>query len=106
MTQSIRQFIESNYDNNEIKDIATHGCVTGCAHGLVYYSETIKFHDDHRDEIWDLVEEFRKDFGHKNNMEFISTLNGAKNVHDDDQLKNLLAWFAVENMCYQIIEGL
>ena len=37
-----------------IKDISKHGCSGGFA-GLIYYRDTVKFHDEHEEEIWDLL---------------------------------------------------
>ena len=37
-----------------VSDIAKHGCVGGIG-GLVYYSETASFYDEHEDEIWTIL---------------------------------------------------
>jgi hypothetical protein len=37
-----------------ISDIAKHGCSGGVT-GIIYYDETSAFHDQHEEEIWQLV---------------------------------------------------
>ena len=74
-----------------IKDVAEHGCSGGVS-GLIYYTETGKFHDDHEKEIWDLVERFADDSG-QSIMQYIGNISKAGSL---DQLKNDLAWLAVE----------
>ena len=45
------QSILKSYDYETLKDIAEHGCASGCAHDHIYYSETSAFYDEHEDEI-------------------------------------------------------
>ena len=47
-----------------ISDIAKHGCSGGVS-GLIYYRETRAFHDEHEEEIWDLVAEYAENEGCK-----------------------------------------
>ena len=93
-----------SYDTLEsvFSDLLHNGCVSGIVSHLIYYSDTTKFYESHHDEIWDLIEEKREDYGHSNALEFIASLNGAKNVGSEDQFKNLLAWFAFEETAYQL----
>lgn len=84
-----------------IKDIAEHGCEGGVS-GLIYYTETTKFHDDHEEEIWDLVEEFAKDSG-QSIMAYIGNI--CHQAGSIKQLKNQLAWFAVEVNAGRILEA-
>ena len=37
-----------------VSDIAKHGCAGGVP-GLIYYSETASFYDEHEDEIWTIL---------------------------------------------------
>jgi len=79
-----------------LSDIARGGADAGW-HGFTYYYDTIKFHDENEDDIWDSLSDDADEMGAKNVMEFIASFNGAKNVHDMGQLKNLLAWYALES---------
>ena len=75
-----------------ISDIANHGC-TGGVSGIIYYRETTAFHDEHEEEIWDLVVEYAGNEGCKL-MELVGRI--AKNAGSMTQLKNDLVWWAVE----------
>jgi hypothetical protein len=39
-----------------ISDIAKHGCSGGVS-GIIYYDETTAFHDQHEEEIWQLIDD-------------------------------------------------
>jgi len=75
-----------------ISDIAKHGCRGGVG-GLIYYRETTAFHDEHEEEIWDLVAEYAENEGCKL-MELVYRI--TKNAGSITQLKNDLVWWAVE----------
>ena len=75
-----------------ISDIAKHGCSGGVS-GLIYYRETRAFHDEHEEEIWDLVAEYAENEGCKL-MELVYRI--TKNAGSITQLKNDLVWWAVE----------
>ncbi len=80
----------------------THGCQSGIVSHLVYYSDTTDFYNEFEEQIWELLEEQAEEFGSANALELISSLNGAKDVANHVQFKNLLAWYAFENTAYQI----
>ena len=88
----------------ELKDIATHGCEGGFP-GLTTYSETSELYDIYEKEIWKMLSEDAESLGDGNILNFISSLNGSKNVDDETTFKNLLVWYAVERLAYQIING-
>jgi hypothetical protein len=96
---------------NEVKDgsinleeVVKHGCVNGCVSSLIYYTDTIKFHDKFENEIWEMLYNEYQDFGYKNIPEYIASFNGSKDIGSIDQFKNLLAWYAVENVARQILD--
>ena len=94
------EVIEDALDSENIEtyfsDLLTHGCVSGMVDGLIYYSDTVKFYDKYEDEIENLLDETRDQMGYSNRFEMIASLNGAENVGDMTQEKNLLSWFAFE----------
>lgn len=99
---NIKEYILENYTLEVIKDIAEMGCSTGACNDLIYYSDTEKFHDEHEQEIWDLLYEDSESQG-CTIMELIVSFNGQKNVGTMQQFKNLLSWYAAETICNQII---
>jgi hypothetical protein len=107
LEEKVKEMIIDNADGDYetwLKDLSQHGCVSGMCSGLIYYNETGKFHDEFENEIWKLVDEAKDSMGSKNILEFIGGLNGAENVGSMDQLKNLLAWFAFEEVARTLAE--
>ena len=99
-----------NWVLNEVKDgsinlkeVVEHGCVNGCVSSLIYYEDTAKFHDKFEEEIWEMLYDEHIDFGFNSIPEYIASFNGSKNVGSLMQFKNLLAWYAVENVANQIL---
>lgn len=87
-----------------IKEILEHGCQSGIVGALIYYKDTNEFYDKYEDEIEDLLEEYQNSCGYSNRMEAISNLNGASDVGNIMQEKNLLAWMGFEEMVRLIAE--
>jgi hypothetical protein len=76
--------------------------VSGCASGLVTYDETIKFHDEHEEEIWDMLYDDAEGQG-LTIFALVKGFNGQKDVGSMSQFKNLLTWYAVERVCLEIV---
>ena len=100
---NIKDWIKKNLDKDQIKEVVELGCVNGTVSELIYYADTSAFHDAHEDEIWTMVWESAEDQG-LTILEFLATLRGGL-VGSMYQLKNLLAWFAVEEHCYHMVEA-
>lgn len=98
----IKQWLLDNYELQTIKEITEHGCISGICNDLIYYSDTVKFHDEHEVEIWQFLYEDSED-NDMNIPELIASLNGAKDVGSIEQFKNLLAWYAVERVAEMIV---
>ena len=102
--QKIYDFvIAEEQDGLNIDDVIEHGCVSGVVNSLIYYSDTVKFYDEHEEEIWELLEEHSENYGFDNVLQFIGSFTGSKNVGDMAQFKNLLAWWSVEETCHHLI---
>lgn len=101
MKQTIKEWVLENYEYETIVDITKHGMVSGFGQ-LVYYSDTVKFHDEFEGEIWDMLYE---DAGSMDMtiMELMASFNGQKNVGSTDQFKNMLCWYSVERVCNEIL---
>lgn len=91
---------------NYLKDVCQYGGVSGIMSGLIYYTDTIAFYDMHQEEIENLVYELQNQEGYTNRFEFLASLNGAENVSNLDQEKNLLAWLSYEETARIILEEL
>ena len=81
-----------------IKDISKHGCNGGFP-GLIYYKETVRFHDEHEEEIWELLYDHAQEEGVKLADKLAQVSKDAGSL---TQLKNQLVWWAVEVRAHEI----
>ena len=91
----------AEYEKQElglISDIAKHGCAGGVS-GLIYYSETSSFYDQHEGEIWQVLKDTADAAGIKNGLQLY---NICKDPSSLELLKNDLVWFAVEVAAQQL----
>lgn len=86
-----------------LPDIVNHGANCGFP-GITMYSETVELYNKYNSEIWEALWDDAESYGNKNILEFISTFNGAKDISDDDTLKNLLVWYFVERTARELTE--
>ena len=84
-----------------ITDVATHGCSGGTISDLIYYEDTVKFYNDHEDEIWEELSNTADDLGETIPF-MISNFRGCKNVDSAKTFKNLLAWWICEHIAAKI----
>lgn len=102
LTDYVLDYVLDRWDDYDDKtaifsDVLDHGCQSGIVTRLIYYSDTFKFYDDHKEEINALLYDLMEETGIYNP----SDLFGDKWDKEDplalDVLnKNLLAWFAFE----------
>ena len=96
---SILDWLLETQDKSTIKDVVQHGCAGGVISELIYYADTSAFYDKYKDEIWRRLGDMADDLGEDSILLLIATFNGAKDVGSPLQLKNLLAWWAAEEVC-------
>jgi hypothetical protein len=96
---SILDWLLDTQERSTIRDTAEHGCSGGTISELIYYADTSAFYDKYQDEIWRRLNDMADDLGEDSIPHLISTFNGAKDVGSPLQLKNLLAWWAAEEVC-------
>ena len=96
---SILDWLLETQERSTIKDTAEHGCSGGTISELIYYADTSAFYEKYQDEIWRRLGDMADDLGEDSIVHFISTFQGVKDVGAPLQLKNLLAWWAAEEVC-------
>ena len=96
---SILDWLLETQDKSTIKDVVQHGCQGGTISELIYYADTSAFYEKYQDEIWRRLGDMADDLGEDSIPHLISTFNGAKDVGSPLHLKNLLAWWAAEEVC-------
>jgi len=100
---SVSAWLIRNFSKEERRDIVEFGCSSGFHH-LTYYSDTVKLYRRFEEEIWDSLFEDADAYGNVSILQFIASLNGAEDVGDETQLKNLLVWYIVEKTAYRLTE--
>lgn len=113
---------EDDYTEKQIlEDLQYGGCISGMVSNLIYYYDTCRFYNKHRQSIFALVEEFCDNCGeslkeflqHANNFpmtkkeleheSFVTGISGLirKNKDLADQIKNWFAWFGFEETAFR-----
>ena len=90
----------NDYGSNKVAiftDVLYHGCQSGAVGHLIYYADTVKYYEDHKDEINEMLYEVMSECG----MYDLRELFGDKWDNEDPLVldtynKNLLAWFGFE----------
>jgi hypothetical protein len=85
-----------------IKDLLKYGCVTGMVGTLIYYTDTAKFYNKYKSEIWEFVSEYADCVG-ETPLEVINNFNLSK-PNDATTFENNLAWYGFEEAIRQIAE--
>ena len=96
---SILDWILDTQERSTIEDVTRHGCSGGTISELIYYADTSAFYEKYQDEIWRRLGDQADDLGADSILHLISTFTGVKDVGSPLQLKNLLAWWAAEEVC-------
>ena len=96
---SILDWLLETQERSTIKDVVQHGCSGGTISELIYYADTSAFYEKYKDEIWQRLSDMADDLGCDSILHLIVTFNGSKEVGSHLQLKNLLAWWAAEEVC-------
>ena len=93
------------------QDICSHGADGGYS-GFIYYSDTVKFYEDHKAEIYSLVHNTSQEFGDESAIAFVKNFACLKESTEEEIGKtlyggevdtfvaNALAWFALESVSY------
>jgi len=81
------------YDDPQsfFEDLQQHGCISGLVSSLIYYQDTHAFYDKHYSEIEELRTEYEEATGEP--------------LHINNDLKNVLTWFAFEQVAYQLVNN-
>lgn len=95
--KSFRAWMKGNFNKGELRDIANHGADAGWG-GLTYTKDTVELFDAYGDEIWDMAYETAQDMGEPNVLTMAGKFNRADMADNLDGFKNLMVWFAAEQI--------
>jgi hypothetical protein len=101
---SIKEWVINNLEEGQVAEVVLHGCSGGVVSELIYYADSCAFYEKYKEEIWQRLYNSAQDCDeHQNCLHYTSTFNGGCDVASDDQFRNLLAWWACEDVCREII---
>ena len=99
MSNDFTKFMQETYEHNELADIATHGCASGCAGGMIYYSETVALFDKYRDDLFEIMASYRDEIGTDCLPDYV------KNPDTFTSFANSVVWFCAEIVAYNLTQG-
>jgi mevalonate pyrophosphate decarboxylase len=86
---SFYEWMQNQYDQEELDEIARHGCASGCAGGLIYYSETSAIYQEYAEELHEKVGELIAMTG-----EIPSFI--TDNISSASHFRNAMVWLVAE----------
>lgn len=93
------QWMKDSYELEELENICQHGCVSGCASGLIYYSETLAIYDKYKDELHQKLGEWIDEIGET--PTFITQY-----LDCFQSFANAMVWFVAEQYASEIVQTL
>jgi hypothetical protein len=91
-------------EDESIVEAGQYGADAGWC-GFTYTHDCVEFYDNNESLIYDLLYEQAEMMGHKNIDEMVSQFNRSDMLSTADGRKNLLAWFALEEVGRWLTEG-
>ena len=90
-----RNQLLKDYDQQQLQEIANHGCESGVCNEHIYYADTIAFFDKYEGEILDLIHvRYGVD-------ELVSIFKRSE--ADFDMYKNDCTWLFIENVATDVV---
>lgn len=102
LTKRVCNYVIENWKDYKNKkaiftDVLNHGCRSGMVSDLIYYSDTVKFYKEYRDEITELLYNLTRDCGlYDLSLLFGKYWDKEDPLANDTYNQNLLAWFGFE----------
>jgi hypothetical protein len=95
---AFKEYILATYEQEELKDIAAHGCASCAPGGMIYYHETTDLYNTYKESLHEILGE------HMDNTigtpsAFIESLN------DFSQFANAMVWLCTEIIAYEETEN-
>jgi hypothetical protein len=94
LTRAAREHSGLTY--RELAEAGEHGADCGWS-GFTYTADTARFYDKHADDIWSLLSDQADDLG-MSPLALLASFNRADDVSDAGSFRNLLAWYALEEV--------
>lgn len=79
-----------------IEEILEHGCISGCVSSLIYYHDTTKFYEKHKNEINERVYQLFADYGSYDPSAMFMKWDKQDPLCLEPHNQCILAWFGFE----------
>lgn len=94
------QFMADTYEAEELQNIASHGCESGCAGGMIYYSETTELFNKYKDELFEIMDNYQAETGLYECGDLPDYVR--KHAGTFTQFANAVVWFCAEVVAYEL----
>lgn len=107
----IEDIVDEDNMNDEnllavLDDISTHGCESGCVPSMIYYDDTVRFYERHKDTINEYFSETWRNLGCPSIKDILPKFNDDDVLCLDAHNQNLLSWWAYEYVVSDIITAM
>jgi len=115
LQEHVKEWVDarkSDYDNNleSLFDDLRYGCPSGIVEHLIYYTDTLKFYSEYKEEINELLTNYSNDTGLSIDELFGELFEDKWNQSDplalETQNQNLLAWFGFKETAFNLAREL
>ena len=110
--RTLKEYVNNWINNQELvdqelsdllNDVLNHGCQSGIVSELIYYKDTLKFYEDYKTEINELLSNTLIECGCTSPGELFSNKWDEEDALVlDTHNQNLLAWFAFEETVREV----
>lgn len=91
------EWLQAQYEPEELKDIGQHGCASCAPGGMIYYTETTDLYNRFADDLHDIVGECMEDYG--DIPRYIYT-----NLNNAVMFRNAMVWFCAEVIAQRLTD--
>lgn len=103
MVEEIKNRLSYDDEPSVAKDVAEYGADAGFG-GFTQTTDCVEFYEQFEEEIWEMLRESADNLG-ESVPGMIANFGRADMADDADGFKNLLAWFALEEVCRELAEN-
>lgn len=98
MNNAFTQWLQDNYTQNELADMANHGCAGGVG-GMIYYTETEELYKRFSSELHDILDNFKDQVGEW--PDYV-----VRELGNFPSFCNSVVWFCSEFIAQELTQGI
>lgn len=103
MVEEIKHRLSYNDEPDVAKDVAEHGADAGFGE-FTYTKDCVAFYEEYEEAIWEMLSEQADSLG-ETVPAMIADFGRVGMADTPDGFKNLLVWFALEEVCRELVEN-